>query len=123
MQNEIRRIAAAGAATAALSLMSLSIAAPANAGNCTGNACGTVQNSSRFAVLIGEWTGDPGHMTNVKVLMPGEHSQKYLRDTDGFALQCNGVVLWGSGSTSNIAAHQEIKISDFNHVDVRYQGC
>ncbi|MEU8662493.1 hypothetical protein [Actinoplanes philippinensis] len=123
MQQKIRRLAATGTGIAAFSLMSLGLAAPANAGTCTGNACGTVQNSSGVAVLIGEWTGNPGHMTNVKVLMPGEHSQKYLRDTDGFALQCNGVVLWGSGSTSNIAAHQEIKISDFNHVDIRYQGC
>ncbi|SEH00953.1 hypothetical protein SAMN05444920_118142 [Nonomuraea solani] len=116
----IKGIAVAALVTAA----SFSTATPASAGQCTLNACGVVINESRHAAFIGEWCGNPGKICSYKVLMPGEHSQKYFRDTDGFNLQCDGVVQWGyGGSTSNQRAHVDVKISDFNTVYIRYQGC
>jgi hypothetical protein len=100
-------------------------AGPAAAGQCwpTPYTCGVVHNSSRHPVLIAEICDAAGNPCVWRVMMPGEVSTKYFRDTDLFSLQCDGVVLWGSGSTSNERAGRNVRISNTNTVDVRYQGC
>jgi hypothetical protein len=86
--------------------------------------CGTVQNSSAHPVMIGDWCGEnPGSMCNFKVLMPGEHSQKYMPDTDAFQLICDGVANWGYAIPENHRAFQVIRIKNWNSIDVRYQNC
>jgi hypothetical protein len=126
MRATLLRALAAATTVGAVTLAGVAAGAgPAAATDCwpTPYNCGVVYNSSRYAVLIAAICDSAGNPCVWRYLGPGEVSTKYLRDTDLLSLQCDGVVLWGSGSASNESAGRNIRIYDGNTADVRYQGC